>query len=345
MRTTTVTDLDPSAIMEIGSGYWRAKVLLSAVGLGLFTRLADAPLTLRELREAFGLQPRPAADFLDGLVSLGLLAREGRGDDARYANTPETAHFLDRRSPAYMGGILELWEERNFRFWADLTEALKTGHAQNETKRSGRPFFETLYEDPARLEAFMSAMTGASAANFQLLAERFPFGRYRTLTDVGGANALLSRTVAKAHPHLSCTTLDLPAVTAIAERMIAADGLQARVSAVAGDFFADPLPEADVVTMGMVLHDWDLERKKLLVRRAHAALPAGGALIAIEALIDDARRVNTFGLMMSLNMLLELGDAFDFTGEELRSWCGEAGFRRFEVIPLAGPSSAAVAYK
>jgi hypothetical protein len=114
---------------------------------------------------------------------------------------------------------------------------------------------------------------------------------------------------------------------------------------VAGDFFADPLPEADVVTMGMILHDWDLKRKKDLVRKAYAALPEDGAFIAIEALIDDARRANTFWLMMSLNMLLEFGDAFDFTGEEFRSWCEEAGFRRFEVILLAGPSSASVAYK
>jgi hypothetical protein len=144
---------------------------------------------------------------------------------------------------------------------------------------------------------------------------------------------------------MTCTTFDLPAVTALAAREIAAAGLEARVSAVAGDFFADPLPPADVVTMGMILHDWDLDRKRALIRKAYAALSEGGALVAIEALIDDARRTNTFGLMMSLNMLIELGDAFDFTAAEFRSWCAEAGFRRFEVIPLAGPSSAAIAYK
>jgi cyclopropane fatty-acyl-phospholipid synthase-like methyltransferase len=176
-------------------------------------------------------------------------------------------------------------------------------------------------------------------------ASKFPFQRYRTLTDIGGANGLLSRIVAKAHAHMSCTTLDLPAVTAIAARRIAAEGLEARVFAVAGDFFADPLPKADVVTMGMILHDWNLARKRDLVRKAYEALPEDGAFVAIEALIDDARRENTFGLMMSLNMLLEFGDAFDFTGAEFRSWCEDAGFRRFEVLPLAGGSSAAVAYK
>jgi cyclopropane fatty-acyl-phospholipid synthase-like methyltransferase len=276
---------------------------------------------------------------------MGLLERDGDGEAARYRNTPESAHFLDRRSPAYVGGVMELFEARNVRFWADLTEALRTGRAQSEAKHAGKPFFETLYQDPARLEAFMNAMTAASSANFELFARTFRFERYRTLTDVGGANGLLSRLVASAHPHMTCTTFDLPAVTALAAREIAAAGLEARVSAVAGDFFADPLPPADVVTMGMILHDWDLDRKRALIRKAYAALREGGALVAIEALIDDARRTNTFGLMMSLNMLIELGDAFDFTGAEFRSWCAEAGFRRFELLPLAGPSSAAIAYK
>ena len=188
-------------------------------------------------------------------------------------------------------------------------------------------------------------MNGSSIRNFETLARRFPFADYRTLTDVGGADALLSRSVASAHPHLRCTSFDLPVVTEIAVRKIAAAGLSERIEAVAGDFFADPLPEADVITMGMILHDWNLERKKLLIQKAYDALPEGGAFVAIEALIDDARRSNTFALFMSLTMLMEFGDAFDFTGAEFISWCREAGFDRFEFIPLEGPSSAAVAYK
>ena len=151
--------------------------------------------------------------------------------------------------------------------------------------------------------------------------------------------------VAEANPHMTCTTFDLGVVKPIAEKAIAAAGLADRVDAVAGDFFVDPLPEADVITMGMILHDWDLEKKKHLIRAAYDALPEGGALVAIEALIDDARRENSFGLLMSLNMLVEFGDAFDFTGADFRGWCEEVGFRRFEVLPLAGPSSAAIAYK
>jgi hypothetical protein len=191
----------------------------------------------------------------------------------------------------------------------------------------------------------MSAMDSSSRVNFELLAERFPFDRYRTLCDVGGANAVLSRIVATRHPHLQIISWDLPKVTEIAARKIDAEGLGGRIRAQAGSFLTDPLPSADVITMGMILHDWDLERKRLLVAKAYEALPEGGAFIVIESLIDDARRENTFGLMMSLNMLIEFGDAFDYTAADFREWCTEAGFRSVEVIPLDGPSSAAVAYK
>jgi hypothetical protein len=212
-------------------------------------------------------------------------------------------------------------------------------------KHTGKPLFEGLYADPAGLEIFMNAMQGASLPNFQAFAERFDFSRYRTLCDVGGASATLSRVVAARHPHLRCTSWDLPAVEPIAQRAIAAAGLEQRVSTASGDFFRDPLPGADVITMGMILHDWNLETKRMLIAKAYQALPEGGALVAIEHLIDDERRENVYGLMMSLNMLIELGDGFDYTGADFAGWCRDAGFRRSEVIHLRGPASAAVAYK
>lgn len=340
-----MTTPDPSHIMSVAIGYGVSKALLSAVGLGLFTRLAEGPLTGPQIMDAFDLKQRPAMDFLDLLVSVDLLAREGDGPGARYTNTPATALYLDRNRPEYIGGILELWEQRNFRFWADLTEGLKTGKAQNETKQAGTPFFETLYAEPARLEAFMDAMNGSSIRNFQALARAFPFERYRTMTDIGGADALLSREVAAVHPEIRCTSFDLPEVSKIAERKIAAAGFAGRIATDSGDFFVDPFPGAEIITMGMILHDWNLEKKKLLLRKAYEALPEGGVLIVIEAFIDDDRRTNSFGLFISLTMLIEFGDAFDFTLAEFRDWCLEAGFDRVESLSLGGPSSAAVAYK
>jgi cyclopropane fatty-acyl-phospholipid synthase-like methyltransferase len=244
-----------------------------------------------------------------------------------------------------MGGFLEMANDRLYPYWGDLVEALKTGSPQNETKNGGESIFAELYKEPAKLEQFMDAMAGISCANFQALAEKVDFSNYRTLTDVGGATGLLSMCVAERYPQIKCTTADLPAATEIARRKIEEAGLSDRVEAEPIDFFNDPIPPADVVTMGMVLHDWNLENKMMLIRKAYNALPDGGTFIVVETIIDDARRENAFGLMMSLNMLIEFGEAFDFTGADFDRWCKEAGFKRTEVIHLAGPASAGVAYK
>jgi hypothetical protein len=336
---------DAAHILEVGFGFWPAKVLLSAVELEVFTKLDAGPMTGEQLGRALALHPRGIWDFLDALTALGFLDRDGDGAAARYKNTASTARFLSKNQPEYMGGILEMCSQRLFRFWGDLGEALKTGQPQNELKHAGRSFFEVLYEDPARLEQFMNAMRGISAANFQALAEKFDFSKYRTLCDVGGATGLLSTLVAARHPHMHCASFDLPPVEPIAKRWIAKASLGDRVRAVSGNFLEQPLPRADVITMGMILHDWNLEKKQHLIRLAYEALPPGGAFIAIENLIDDARRENAFGLMMSLNMLIEFGDAFDFTGADFWSWCRAVGFARYEVLPLAGACSAAIAYK
>ena len=345
MTAANVSALSPARIMEVGMGFWPSKVLLSAIKLGLFTELGKGAKTGTELCEGLGLHPRSNPDFFDTLVALRFLERDGDRPNAKYRNIADTAAFLDRNSPAFMGGFLEMANDRLYPYWGDLEEALKTGSPQNEIKHTGAPMFAELYSKPERLEQFMDAMAGISEGNFRAFAEKFDFSGYKTLTDVGGATGLLSTLVAERHPHMTCTTTDLPEATEIARRKIAAAGLSDRIKAEPIDFFSDLIPPADVVTMGMILHDWNLEKKMHLIRSAYEALPVGGAFVAIENIIDDARRENAFGMMMSLNMLIEFGDAFDFTGADFDRWCREVGFSRTEVIHLAGPASAAVAYK
>ena len=337
--------LTPAPILQIGMGFFASKALLSAVELGLFTELAGESRTGEQLEQALGLHPRATSDFLDTLVAIGMLERDGDGPSARYANTPATALYLDRSSPRYVGGILEMANARLYRFWADLTPALKTGQPQNEIRHSGKPMFDELYADPARLEQFMDAMRGVSMANFEAFAEKFDFSPYATMADIGGATGQLCATVAARHPHLACASYDLPAVRPIAERRLREAGLADRVAAREIDFLREEFPSADLITMGMILHDWNLDHKKMLIAKAYRALPEGGALVAIENIIDDARRENVFGLLMSLNMLIEFGDAFDFTGADYADWCLEAGFGRVDILPLGGPASAAIAYK
>ncbi len=334
-----------SRIMEVGMGFWPAKTLLSAVELGVFTELGGDGMTGDQLQSALGLHPRANPDFFDTLVALHFLERDGDGPAARYRNTTETAASLDKNSESYIGGFLEMANARLYGYWGDLTEALKTGQPQNEIKHTGKSMFAELYHDSDRLEQFINAMAGISAPNFQAFADKFDFSRYDTLCDVGGATGQLSMMVAKRHSHMRCISADLPAVTAIAERNIETAGLTDRVAAQPVDFFKESLPQADVITMGMILHDWNLEKKMHLIQAAYDALPDGGAFVVIENIIDDARRENAFGLMMSLNMLIEFGDAFDFTGADFSEWCGSVGFRNTDIIPLAGPASAGVAYK
>jgi hypothetical protein len=335
----------PGPILQTAFGFWSSKVLLTGIGIGLFTTLASLRLTAEQLAAELGLHPRGTYDFFDALVAMKFLEREGDGPDAKYFNTSAGAIYLDRNSPRYIGGILEMLNARLFKYWHDLPEALRTGKSQNEAKHGQTNIFDELYGDQAKLEQFLGAMTGLSRLNFEAFAGKFNFARFKTMCDIGGATGLLSIEVAKRHPHIRCVSFDLPPVAPIAEKSIGAAGLSERISTASGNFFKDPLPKADLITMGMILHDWNLEKKMHLIRAAYDALPPGGAFVAIEALIDDARRENVFGLLMSLNMLIEFGDAFDYTGADFRKWCSEVGFKRFEVIHLAGASSAAVAYK
>jgi hypothetical protein len=335
----------PDGILQTAFSFWSSKVLLTAVEFGVFTKLANRRLTGQELGAELQLHPRGVSDFFDALVAMKFIDREGNGASAKYFNTPEGALYLDEKSPRYIGGILVMLNARLFKYWHDLPEALRTGKPQNETKHGQKGIFEELYSAPAKLEQFIGAMTGLSRINFEAFAEKFDLSKYKTLCDVGGAGGVLSIEVAKRNPNLKCVSFDLPPVEPIAKKNIAAAGLQNQVTTASGDFFKDPLPKADVITMGMILHDWNLEKKMHLIKAAYDALPPDGAFVVIEALIDDGRRENVQGLLMSLNMLIEFGDAFDYSAADFRGWCSQVGFKRFEVIHLAGPSSAAIAYK
>jgi len=334
-------NVSPDAILQLGFGFWGSKTLLSAVELGVFTALAEGPKPLPQLAAEFGLHPRSAVDFFDALVALGMLER---GDEG-YTNTPATAAFLDRNSPRYVGGLLEMANARLYPHWGNLTEALKTGEPQNEAKGGDEDLFGALYGDPERLRQFLQAMTGASLGPAMALAQAFPWKDYSTFVDVGCAQGGLPVQVAKAHPHLTGVGFDLPAVGPIFEQYVSRHGLGDRLTFHAGDFFADDLPSADVLVMGRILHDWSFEQKFELLGKAYDALPDGGALIVYESLIDDDRRTNAFGLLMSLNMLIETKGGFDFTGKDCCGWMTLVGFTETRVEHLAGPNSMVVGIK
>jgi hypothetical protein len=332
--------LDPGRILEMALAFWPSKTLLTANELGVFTELAKAPLTADELRQRIGIHERSARDFFDTLVALRMLERDGD----TYSNAADVDAFLDKAKPSYAGGLLEMANTRLYPFWENLTEGLRTGEPQNEAK-SGEDFFGVLYSDPARLREFARAMTGVSMGSAVAIATKFPWQNYKTFMDIGTAQGNVPVQVALNFSHITGGGADLPPLGPVFTEYVAAQGLSDRLQFQCLDFFAEPFPHVDVLIMGHVLHDWDLAEKKILIKKAHDALPDGGALIVYEAIIDDERRDNAFGLMMSLNMLIETAGGFDFTGADCRGWMADAGFSDSYVQQLTGNESMVVGIK
>ncbi|KAA8886219.1 methyltransferase [Nocardia colli] len=334
------TDITSGGIKSLAMGFWASKVLLSAVELGVFSELAKQPLPLDVLQGRIGIHPRGSRDFLDALVGLGMLTRE----HGIYANTPETDAFLDPAKPGYIGGLLEHYNSRVYPLWGELTDMLRRG-GRADDQAEAADFFTMIYRDPALLRGFMRAMSAWSNEAADAIAEKFPWARYSSFVDIGCAEGALAVKVAARYPGLSGGGFDMPPVAPLFDDYVRAAGLGDRVRFYPGDFFVDPLPTADVLILGHVLHDWGISEKQALISKAYEALPPGGALIINDVVIDDERRENVAGMLISLHMLVETKGGFDYTAAECRDWLEQAGFSQSYVEPLVGPESMIVAVK
>jgi hypothetical protein len=332
--------LSPDRILQMGFVFRSSKVLLSAVELGLFAALNEGPLGPDALTRRLGLHARGARDFFDALVALGLLHREQTG---HYRNVPDCALYLDPVVPEYVGGVLEYLNARIYESWGRLTEALRSGAAQAGPLAAGS--YPAFYADPSRLETFLLGMTAGSLVPARALSAAFPWATCQTIMDVGTAQGCLPVEIAKRHPHLTGGGFDLPAVEPSFTGYVTRNGLEDRLKFHGGDFFTDPLPSAEVLVMGRILHNWNLDIRKLLLRKAYAALPPGGSLIVCETLIDDERRTRAHSLLASLSMLLQTDGGSEFTGAECASWMHEAGFAGIVICPLGPLYSAVIARK
>jgi hypothetical protein len=330
----------PDRLVELGTAYRRAKVLLSAIELDLFTVLAKRSLDAHALALALDLHPRGARDFFDALVALGLLERSPEG---RYASTPESAAYLDRQAATFLGGMFDQFNTKEYGMWATLTDALRTGTPQ--TGIDAAEHFSTLYSDPQRFETFVNAMTAGTLPAAGAIAEKFPWAGYSTLADIGTSQGCLPVQVARTHKHISATGFDLPQLQASFDAHVGKNELSDRVLFAPGNFFDDALPKADVLVFGRVLHNWDLSTKRMLLRKAYDALPERGAVIVYDALIDDDRRAGVGGLLSSLNMLVWTTAGFGYSGSDAVSWMGEAGFHDMRIEPLAAGQSMIVGTK
>jgi precorrin-6B methylase 2 len=345
-QTGNVTkQVTPERILNIGTGFFQSKALLTAVNLNLFTLLGEQSMSRDEIKTKLGLHGRGLYDFLDTLVSMGFLEREGFRKDAVYSNSDESRTFLDKNKPTYAGGILEMANNRLYPFWNNLEEGLKTGLPQNELKTRGNSLFEELYKDPKKTREFINAMAGVQLGNFSLFASKFDFSPYRTLADIGGAGAHLSMQVVTHNPDMRCISLDLPPVSAIANENVNKWHLTNKIEIASGDFDNDPFPRVDVILMGNILHGYGTDDKKRLIKKSYDSLREGGSYVVIENFIDNERRENTFGLLMSLNMLIESPMGYNMTVGTFECFARDAGFRDTYRMPLVGSASAMIAVK
>jgi phospholipid N-methyltransferase len=329
--------------MELGFGFFASKALLTAVKLGVFDVLSDSPQSREQLEEALDLHPRSSDDFLDALVALDVLDR----DDGLYRNTPETEAFLVSGKPSYIGGMLEMANDRLYRFWGDLEEGLRTGNPTNELEDDQtHPFEDAIYENDERLEQFVGAMTGLSMGTANVLAQEFPWERYDTVVDLGTSEGIVPKRIAEENDHVHAIGVDLPRVEPHFRRFVEDSPAADRLDFQTADFFGEEeLPAADVYILGHILHDWGLAEKRDILRTVADAVNDGGAVIIYGSMIDDERRENEFGLLMSLNMLVETPEGFDYTHSECAEWLQATGFTDPEVKQLPGPESMVVAHK
>jgi hypothetical protein len=331
--------ITPDHIFKVAYAFREAKALLTAVELGVFTALADGPMEYERLRNRIGLHERGARDFLDSLVALGLLYRQ---EDGRYRNSAEADIYLTRGSPNYVGGLLDHLNTREYPHWMFLTRALQTGYPHFGDHSKG-PYGGVYAYQGA--ETFAQAMGGGTLAIARALATRFPWRDYNTLVDIGSSEGCLPVQIAQFHWHITGGGFDLPAIGPIFNAYVNNHGLSQRLQFYPGDFRVDPLPSVNVLVMGHILHNWDLPTKKMLLAKAYAALPAGGALIVYDRLIDDDRKASTAGLLGSLNMLVMTDGGFDYSAAECFGWMREAGFQRTWAERLTADESMVVGMK
>jgi hypothetical protein len=320
--------------MQIATGFWAFKTLAAAHELDLFTRLAGGVETsAQELASELGIEHRPAEMLLTGCASLGLLERGDQG----YRNTELSEQFLVRGTRYAFGGLVTMFDRRLYPGWGKLTDAIRTNRPTTWDPERERSMFER--EDPAVLETFWEAMHSLSAFTARTLGDAIELDAATRLLDVGGGSGAFAIELCRRYPSLRATVFDLPHVIGIAADKIADADLRDRVAVQGGDFFADALPPGhDVHVYSMIMHDWNEQHDRLLLRKSFDALPSGGTIVISELLVDDDKSGPAPAALMSLNMLIE-AEGRNYTASEYTDWLKDAGFVDPRTVRFEAPGA------
>lgn len=325
----------PAPLMALSTGFWAFKTLAAAHELDLFSRLSDgASTTPLELAEMLRISPRPAEMLLTGCAALGLMEKR----DGRYENAPISEAYLVRGKASYFGGWIEMADKRLYAGWGKLAEAIRTNRPTTWDPAVQKSIFDA--EDPTMLALFWEAMHSLSTMTARRLGEAVDLSRFRRLLDIGGGSGAYDIELCRRYPHLRATVFDLPHVTGIATGKIAQAGLGGRIVTVPGDFFGElPFPGGhDVHLLSMILHDWNEEKDRALLRRSFEALPSGGLVVISELLVNDDKTGPVPAALMSLNMLIET-EGRNYTPAEYAAWMGDAGFRDVATVWFDAPGA------
>jgi acetylserotonin N-methyltransferase len=335
------TPPDPAVIFNLLEAFRGSKAMFAAVTLGVFDALEDEPRNRESLAEELKTDPDALGRLLDACTTLGLLTRT----DGRYANTPAAATYLCHSSPRRMTGYLNYSNEVLWKLWANLEDAVREGtHRWKQTFGWDGPIFSHFFRTEAARREFLLGMHGYGLVSSPRVVAAFDLGRFRQLVDLGGATGHLALAACERYPSLRALVFDLPGAVPMAEEMIAASPVADRVAVWAGDFFTDPLPEADLFALGRILHDWSEDRIRKLLRKVFERLPAGGALLVAEKLIDDDRDGPLSAQLQSLNMLL-VTEGKERTPAEYEALLREAGFAEVQSRRTYSPLDAVLAVK
>jgi acetylserotonin N-methyltransferase len=337
-----MTTPDPSPVIDLLDAFRRSKAMFTAVRLGIFDHLESEPAGLADLARILPANADALERLLDANAGLGFLQKR---EDGRYANTAAASTYLVRSSPSAMTGYILYSDQVLFPMWANLAGAVREGtHRWPQTFGSEGPIFDHFFRDEESKATFLQGMHGFGLLSSPAVAAAFDLSAFTRLVDLGGATGHLAAAICDRYPGLRAAVFDLAPVVEFAREYVRRSAAPDRLELIAGDFFTDPLPPADLYVLGRILHDWSEPKIRTLLRKIHDALPPGGGLLIAEKLLAADKSGPAAAHMQSLNMLV-CTEGKERTLAEYESLLRAAGFSQVRGRVTGAPLDAALARK
>uniref|UniRef100_A0A8D2E0Q3 Acetylserotonin O-methyltransferase n=1 Tax=Sciurus vulgaris TaxID=55149 RepID=A0A8D2E0Q3_SCIVU len=334
-------------LSQHASGFMVSQVLFAACELGVFDLLAEAPgpLDATAIAEGLGTSSRGTERLLEACVPLQLLDVDTRGERAVYRNSGLASAFLTRLGPRSQRAMLLYLGRTTYRCWAHLAEAVRQGGNQYP-RAFGVPagdLWAAIYRSPGERLQFTRGLQEVWSVEGRRVLTAFDLSAFPRICDLGGGSGALAKECAALYPQCRVTVFDLLEVVQAAETHFSLPRGE-QVVFHAGDFFQDPLPEADLYILARVLHDWAEDKCSRLLARVHQACRPGGGVLVVESLLDEDRRGPLTTLLFSLNMLVQ-AEGQERTPSQYRRLLAAAGFPRFRFQRTGGTYDAILAGK